>query len=197
MSNTITINVDVCSPAPAEGYKVYYRAIGSPAATAYQVAGPFFTSPFVIIDDFYADGTKYEGYIVADCGETEGPPVYWNNGDVCGFTISGSYAPLDLHDYGNFYINTSGVSVLTILYNCYDRPNKFIIHNVTDATVEFDSDWVGFASYAGPWGASLSTPLIDDFDVAILPGKTYALQVFTGNAESLSDLFDAQILCDV
>ena len=65
--NTITINFTPCTPAPANGYRVSYRPVGT--SIPYRVApNNFTTSPAVIQDSNDPDGTQYEGFIESDCG---------------------------------------------------------------------------------------------------------------------------------
>lgn len=73
MANQITINFIPCTPTPSNGYIVFYREAGS--LDLYTEAGPFFTSPAIITDTVYADGTTYEGIVFSDCGDEFGPGV--------------------------------------------------------------------------------------------------------------------------
>lgn len=75
--NTITLEFEPCEPAPANGYAIHYRPIGS--------VGPYRTwpnvtaSPAVIVDENDdPPGTDYEGYIQGDCGgDVLGVQVPW------------------------------------------------------------------------------------------------------------------------
>lgn len=76
MSNQITVNYVPCEPAPANGYLVKYRPLGSGGALRTWPVN-FFPSPaellagvaaavFLTAEDI--DGTQYEGFIYGDCG---------------------------------------------------------------------------------------------------------------------------------
>lgn len=82
MANQITIIFEPCSPAPANGYVVQYRPVGSVAPYT-QYPTTFFSSP-IVFDDGGAqpDGTEYEGFIFSDCGGSNfGNPVPWTTED--------------------------------------------------------------------------------------------------------------------
>jgi hypothetical protein len=73
--NTIVIEFEPCEPAPADGYKIFYRPIGSVAAYR-EAPQNFTTSPAEWIDALDLFGTVYEGYIQGDCGGGKlGPTV--------------------------------------------------------------------------------------------------------------------------
>lgn len=86
-TNQLTITFTPCSPAPTEGYLIFYRPIGG--IGAYRVAGPFTTSPAIFEDEGDPDGQEYEGYIISHCGG----PLFGN--DIPFDTIVG---PLDGSD---------------------------------------------------------------------------------------------------
>lgn len=76
--NTITVSFAPCSPAPANGYNLIWRVLGS--SDIHQDAGNFFTSPIIFTDDTNPDGTQYEGFIRSDCTESgESGTVYGNS----------------------------------------------------------------------------------------------------------------------
>lgn len=73
-TNQITINFTPCSPAPVDGYRVFYREVGDITYIEWPFA--FTSSPII----FEVDGPTdqlYEGYIVSDCGDFFGPEVPW------------------------------------------------------------------------------------------------------------------------
>lgn len=80
--NLITVNFTECSPAPANGYNIQYREAGT--VDALIDAGNFTSSPAVIEDDTYPDGTQYEGFIRSDCtesgesGSNYGSEILWS-----------------------------------------------------------------------------------------------------------------------
>lgn len=68
MANTITINFIPCEPAPAQGYKLTWRVLGS--ADPYTDEGYFTASPIVFEDLVNPEGTCYEGFLQSDCSES-------------------------------------------------------------------------------------------------------------------------------
>jgi hypothetical protein len=71
--NTITIEFNGCEPSPSNGFKVFYRPIGS--EIDYRESENFTVSPAVINDTLDQEGTEYEGYMVGDCAGSYGPSV--------------------------------------------------------------------------------------------------------------------------
>lgn len=71
--NRLTINFEECDPAPANGYLVTYRPVGS--ADPYRNGGWFPNSPAVVDDENEdPEGTQYEGFIRSDYGDYICPP---------------------------------------------------------------------------------------------------------------------------
>lgn len=64
--NQITIVFTPCSPAPSEGYRVFYREVGEVDFIEHPDA---FTSSPIIFQVIGPTDQPYEGYIVADCGD--------------------------------------------------------------------------------------------------------------------------------
>lgn len=86
MANQITVNFVECENAPANGYNVQWRVLGS--FDPMNDAGNFTSSPAVFEDDTNPDGTDYEGIIRADCSESGesgsnfGESVAWSTGEI-------------------------------------------------------------------------------------------------------------------
>lgn len=195
-TNRITINANLCEDAPANGYLVFYRPENT--TIDYRTAGPFTESPFVIDDYSDPDNTRYTGYIQADCGDGNfGPKVYFFPvGYKCGDSFAGSWPTNEYHNYGKYYLDTTTGTplVMTINYNCYDRPNRFTVRNELLNTVIATTDWVGIAAYPGPWGPSLSTPIFGTLSFSVDPAIKYSLQV-EGGGGTLSDAWDVLLTC--
>lgn len=66
-TNTIQIDFDPCEPAPANGYLVKYRPLGSDEEWRTVEPNPTDT-PVIIVDENDPKGTSYEGTIQGDCG---------------------------------------------------------------------------------------------------------------------------------
>ena len=82
MANQITIIFEPCSPAPANGYVVQYRPVGSSDPYT-EYPDHFFSSPIVFNDGgAEPDGTEYEGFLFSDCGGGNfGTPIHWTTED--------------------------------------------------------------------------------------------------------------------
>lgn len=80
MAYQFTLSGIVPAPAPADGWKVGYRILGS--GSPYTLAGPFMSQPITIP---VADpvGTLYEGYITRDCGTLESTQFFWQTPCNC------------------------------------------------------------------------------------------------------------------
>jgi hypothetical protein len=73
-NNSISIDFESCEPAPANGFKVFYRPVGS--VDEYREAPENYTeSPAQWIDTQDPPCTFYEGYMQGDCGGGKLGPV--------------------------------------------------------------------------------------------------------------------------
>lgn len=73
--NRITVNFQPCTPAPAKGYKIYYRLVGAGGPLNY--LGNYYSSPVVFRDDS-GYPSDYEGIIVAELNGDLCPAVNWS-----------------------------------------------------------------------------------------------------------------------
>ena len=96
--NIIYIEFEPCEPAPANGYLISYRPLGS--LIDYRTATAS-TSPAVILDVSDPIGTSYEGIIQGDCGGgLLGVPVPWEAPNS--ISISGSASASEGSASGSF-----------------------------------------------------------------------------------------------
>lgn len=93
------------------------------------------------------------------------------------------------HTYPSFIIDFgasfSGTST-TVLDPYGDTPNRFSIKKYSDNSVVVDSNWVGDASYAGPWGVSLSNPQDASYPL-VLTERYYIFEVETVTGPTFTD----------
>lgn len=122
--NEITIDFEPCQPAPANGYKVMYRPLGS--SEPLRDGGNVFVSPAVIVTTLDLFGTSYEGTIQGDCGDDMlGLPVHWeavNNSEESGSapvdeSTSGSVGGCDPLPVSWDFTRIGAVGVMTIKVN--------------------------------------------------------------------------------
>ncbi len=196
--NVLTIDFTPCSPAP-DGFNVRYRPQGTTGS--YRDGGNSFTSPIVITDSLDAPGTLYEGYLRADCGEGNfGPDVpFANDWHECGDNIADVYAGTDTHFYPSYWLNTTGVTTMHVLWNSHDRPNRFTIYDTTTNLQVATTGWHGYAPYFGPWGPTLNNAQSGDLSFNPNPTHIYRLLVEAGGANPItpeSDSFDLDLSCD-
>jgi hypothetical protein len=112
----------------------------------------------------------------------------------CGDTYSEVYAGIDQHSHEEQTINIYGGNV-SVAWECFDRPNRFTV--LRDGVQLVTSGWVGVATYAGPWGASLSTSLSGTLNYTPVGGSDYTVLVEVGGAgpDPISDNFLVTINC--
>jgi len=80
---------------------------------------------------------------------------------VCGGTVTGSYGtPASYYTYPpqSLQVDCAAYGANVNVYlSANDVPNKFTILDASNNSVAI-SEWLGNASYSGPWGNTLSTP---------------------------------------
>jgi hypothetical protein len=93
-------------------------------------------------------------------------------------------------------------SYIGFAWSVVDRPNRFTVYDSTGIrwTSGFPgtNGWVGQANYPGPWGLSLSTPLLGSTNICFLSTSGRYVLVETGNASPtspISDSFNYTITC--
>lgn len=206
MMNKITLYYQLCTPAPTNGYKIFWRVAGS--SDSYTDAGNFFSSPAVFYDSINPEGTCYEGYIVSDCGtnsmgnhipfKTCESESFTKNNSSCATSISQNTAALTYVDLGLFDIHVDGAASVILNYQAYDRPNRFTLYE--DGINIMSSGWKGYAPYAGPWGMSLSTMPSGTLTFVPILGKSYQIRIEAGPAGpppyNISDTFNLDIHCN-
>lgn len=82
-NNTIRIAFEGCEPLPSEGFKIFYRPVGS--EEAYREAPEnYVNSPAEWTDTLDPVCTQYEGYMQGDCGGGKlGPAVTFLTDVIC------------------------------------------------------------------------------------------------------------------
>ena len=93
-----------------------------------------------------------------------------------------TYDPVDIPSSDTEYANR-------IQIEAFDRPNRVTI--VDNSGTVYDSGWVGFANYSGPWGSRLNTLGLvrDSFDYGSSTGRQ--MQVYGGAGDPSDPISDA------
>src|SRR6266498_226635 len=114
----------------------------------------------------------------------------------CGSSFGESnFDELSYHNYGYYYLDTTGATLMSINWTANARPNRFTIYNETDGSLVDTTGWVGDASYMGPWGSSLHTALYGTMTFAPAAGATYKVKVEAGGSPGLNDSWTISITC--
>ena len=110
-----------------------------------------------------------------------------------GGTISGTYSGNEQYTYPSQPVSSSVDSYINFSWGSLDRPNRFSVYDSTGLL--WTSGWVGFADYAGPWGASLNTPSTGNSNICFLSSSGRYVLVEAGNASPISDAYDYVMTC--
>ena len=106
-----------------------------------------------------------------------------------GGTISGTYSGNEQYTYPSQPVSSSVDSYINFSWSSLDRPNRFTVYDSTGLL--WTSGWVGFADYAGPWGASLNTPSTGNSNICFLSSSGRYVLVEAGNASPTTPITDA------
>jgi hypothetical protein len=89
---------------------------------------------------------------------------------------------------------TSGTA--TLQYDAVGNPNNFTIYRYSNGASVASTGWVGFASFPGPWGASLAVSSSGTLNFTKLAGERfYIVRVQTGTGPDISDAYNFIIPC--
>jgi hypothetical protein len=137
---TLRINFTPASPAPANGYVVRYRPVGT---TVYTTLSPNPTSSPVTID--VAENLEYEGYITASCaGGVESSQEHWTTSNcrppseiVAVYKVTAPTPEINLAMISNmaFYDGT-----MEITWKYYTKNNKLLEEQVVIEHTETHGD---------------------------------------------------------
>jgi len=112
--NTITVDFIPCTPAPANGYNLQWRVLGS--GDPFTDEGNFTSSPATFTDNSNPEGTCYEVFLQSDCTESG------ESGQTLGNQVSGQ----------SICEESGGVPhTIRLLSPCSGIPSTFVIENGT------------------------------------------------------------------
>ena len=185
----LTVTFTPPTPAPANGYRVKYRKVGT---TSWNTVSPYPTSSPVVITGL-ENGVAYEGTIESACEDGFFSAVTAFSATTsqlfvqCGSYLTNTYSGSGYYTYPHVYIDTfnPSISALTFSYDAVDRPNRFTVYDDQGNQVA-TSGWRGIASYSGPWGPSLSTSTTGTLSVTRNPAVTYYRLVIEAGPANLS-----------
>lgn len=200
VTRTITINFNPSTPAPANGYRVRWRTVGS---ESFIIAGTFTSSPIVLPNIPLC--VAVEGTIENSCGNNDyssstvwGVPALAST--KCTNILVRSKLSPSFYIYPKELIDVDNSSSTTISLNyiANDTPNRFTVYN-SESTVVANSGWVGVADYAGPWGATLNTSISGTitFPKASGDGRFFYLVVEHAGHATVTDSWQVTLGCAI
>lgn len=113
----------------------------------------------------------------------------------CGAFLNGTYGGSGSYTYSDYSLDLSSAAsgaTISINVTSYDVPNKFDVYDAASNLV-VSSAWMGYATYYGPWGASLNTPQSKTISFS-KTSTSYVLRVQT-ITQGYSDSWEASISC--
>lgn len=120
---------------------------------------------------------------------------------TCGSTLFSSYTGVNFYRYPNDTINLANKATGTnvaIAVNANLRPNRFSLYSSNGSTLIASTPWMGYATYSGPWGASINTSLTGTLTFTKGTDSIYILKVETSfpSTGGQEDAWDATISCN-
>jgi hypothetical protein len=200
VTRTITINFNPSTPAPANGYRVRWRTVGS---ESFIIAGNFNSSPVVLNNIPMC--SAIEGTIENSCGNNDySSSTVWSvpalTSTKCANILVRSKLSPSYYTYPKelLDVDNSASSTISLNYIANDTPNKFIVYN-SDSTEVANSGWVGVANYAGPWGSILDTNISGSltFPKASGDGRFFSLVVEHAGHATITDSWQVTLGCTV
>jgi len=200
VTRTITINFNPSTPAPANGYRVRWRNVGS---ANYIIAGTYTSSPVVLPNIPMC--VAVEGTIENSCGNNDySSSTLWSvpalSSTKCSNILVRSKLSPSFYIYPKELIDVDNSSSTNISLNyiANDTPNRFTVYN-SDNTIVANSNWVGVADYAGPWGSSLNTDISGTltFPKVSGDGRFFYLVVEHAGHATITDSWQVTLGCAV
>jgi hypothetical protein len=117
----------------------------------------------------------------------------------CSTILNSGYTGFDsvTQVYDLDFTGLANGSSIDITVGSVERPDYFTVR--IDGTPVENSGWIGFATYAGPWGATLNGPTSYFFSTITYDNtKSYSVDILIGPADPgapTSDAYDVQVDC--
>lgn len=119
-------------------------------------------------------------------------------GEPCPQTETGIFVTLNSsHTYPTFIVDfgegATG-TINTIVEPYTNTPNRFTIRNYYDNNIVYTTGWVGYATYPGPWGMTLSNPAPATSPLT-LANRYYRFEVETVTGPTYTDAWQWDVPC--
>lgn len=117
----------------------------------------------------------------------------------CSTILNSGYTGFDsiTQVYDLDFTGLANGSSIDITVGSVERPDYFTVR--IDGTPVENSGWIGFATYAGPWGATLNGPTSYNFSsISYDNTKSYSVDILIGPADPgapTSDAYDIEVDC--
>lgn len=115
----------------------------------------------------------------------------------CGYGFGRSYSSSGSYTYPNDTLElsfTAPGTTVSLYLQAYNVPNRFTIYDGTTGAIVAASPWMGYASYAGPWGMSINTSATGTLTFSKGSSAIYYLKVET-SVKGTTDTYSAMIGC--
>ena len=156
VTKTLSVSFTGSATPPAGGYIVKWKTA---SAVSYNTVSPNPTSSPVTLTVPACEDINVTVQSVCDNSQVSSESTVTATKSTmyaCASTISGSHTHNGYYNYGEYILDcSSATGTVSLAYNSVDKPNRFAVFDPSGNEVA-TSGWKGTASYAGPWGATLS-----------------------------------------
>jgi len=117
----------------------------------------------------------------------------------CGTILNSGYTGFDsvTQVYDLDFTGEANGSIIDITVISVERPDYFTVR--VDGSAVENSGWLGFATYPGPWGATLAGPTSYNFaSITYDNTKSYSVDILVGPADPgapTTDAYDIEVDC--
>ena len=196
ITKTLTVSFTGSTPAPAAGYIVKWTIPNG----VWNYVTPNPTSSPVIINNVPAcEDITVVVQSQCDNSQVSSEQTATATGSTlydCGDTITASHTHNGFYSYPSYVLDVRGATAdVSLTYDVIDKPNRLTVYD-DQGNIVITSGWRGVAAYAGPWGASLSTPTTGIITFTKASGKCfYRLLVESVTDISTQDTCTIAISC--
>lgn len=203
ITRSLVLNFTPPTPAPANGYRVKWRVVGTTQYTT--AAGPFTSSPITLTNIPACD--NIEGTIESSCSTTSfSAPASFSANKItalgCGSSVSRSQTTTTFYTYPKELVDLIGVTAQTVdvQWVSNDVPNRINVYDANNTLIA-STGWKGVAAYTGPWSTP-SSPNLNTatsgtltFDRTLGDGRYFSINAETAGHATLEDNWQATIAC--